>query len=383
MDIDSLLKQIIDISRHYEEIAQITGENFNIFNILDKGSREKIHSNFIAMLLDPKGVHGNGNIFLKYFLETIGQRESRKDMSEFPIENIEVQTEYSIGQIDEDQEHGGRIDIVITNRKDSIYIENKIYAEDQRGQLYRYRKHNENAKMIYLTLNGREPGSDTTKDLDKSNFICLSYKHDILSWLEKCRKETVSNPFLRESINQYILLVKQLTGQARSVQMNNDILACITKNRENIATYFKLSIFNEKDVIKYLIENKVKSDLDVVAEKYDLESELYGKFNEEEYGFNFYKNEWKHLSIRFAFGVNINDLQYGVWYEDDKKGKWLLPKGWDHLKPMDTPLSKNWNNIEAFEELCSPDNDIIREIDNKIGTLVPLVDDMNEDTQTG
>jgi hypothetical protein len=207
MKIEYFLDQISEINKRYNEIAKVTGENFNVFDVLDIGTQEQTHSNFIAMLLDPKGVHGNGNIFLKYFLETIGQRENLKDISEFPIENIEVQTEYSIGQIDKDQKHGGRIDIVVSDNKNKIYIENKIYAQDQKNQLTRYKNNYPDVKIIYLTLDGKVPSDESAKNMRKDEYICVSYKDHILEWLEKCKKESVDYPLLRETLQQYIALV--------------------------------------------------------------------------------------------------------------------------------------------------------------------------------
>ena len=77
--IKQLLSQVYDINKSYEEKAKQSGENFNIFNILDLTTKEIIHSKFIAMLLDPRGKHGQGNLFLKLFINTISLNDCISD----------------------------------------------------------------------------------------------------------------------------------------------------------------------------------------------------------------------------------------------------------------------------------------------------------------
>ena len=111
---------------HYEEaLTQASGERFNLFNILHVGHYEvPTHSPMLAELLNPKGTHGQGFVFLKHFLVEL-------NVHDFDAESARVETEVSIPQ--------GRLDIVITdgNRR-SIFIENKIYAVLQDKQLERY-----------------------------------------------------------------------------------------------------------------------------------------------------------------------------------------------------------------------------------------------------
>lgn len=57
--IETLFKEISAICKRYEEIAKLTGENFNIFQILGLQTSEvRLHSAFLAELLNSKGLHG-------------------------------------------------------------------------------------------------------------------------------------------------------------------------------------------------------------------------------------------------------------------------------------------------------------------------------------
>jgi hypothetical protein len=372
MDIGFFLNRIVGINKHHEEIAKVTGENFNIFDILNIKLEESTHSNFIAMLLDPDGVHGRDNIFLKYFLEIIGRNTKREDISGFSIENATVQTEFSIGPIDKECEHGGRIDIAISNNKNKIFIENKIYAPDQKHQLRRYKNSCADAKIIYLTPDGRKPGNESAKDMTGDEYICISYKDDILDWLEKCKKETVDYPLLRESVQQYITLIKSLTGQARSRQMSDEILSVITKDEENLAAYLSVNAINKETVFKYVLKNKIIPELWAVAGKHGLEFEESSDADllQENYGFKFFDADITsgNICIFFAFGEKLSDLQFGI-YDDSSGGGWL--PGPD-LKTVGKYRNWHWNNIDVFKKLCLPNNDVIMEIDAKITELLPL-----------
>ena len=72
MNYISFLERVTSINKKYENIAEITGENFNVFRILGLSSSEvRTHSAFIAELLNPKGSHNQKQIFLKLFCEDV------------------------------------------------------------------------------------------------------------------------------------------------------------------------------------------------------------------------------------------------------------------------------------------------------------------------
>lgn len=142
--IKNLLDRVSDINKKYSEIAKISGENFNIFRILKIEANEvRTHSAFIAELLDTFGSHGHGDVFLELFLNQ--QREKQKNYTnflklfeKFDSSKSKVSIEKHIGFKNEEETEGGRIDILLSDLKDFIIIENKIYAGDQPKQLVRY-----------------------------------------------------------------------------------------------------------------------------------------------------------------------------------------------------------------------------------------------------
>ena len=86
-----LFDKVNEIVNKYEEISKISGENFNVFKIIDLTTDEvRLHSKFLAELLNPEGSHGQGDIFLKLFIKTF-------DIKDFETETAKVFVEKNIG----------------------------------------------------------------------------------------------------------------------------------------------------------------------------------------------------------------------------------------------------------------------------------------------
>jgi hypothetical protein len=311
-DIISRAQNILSLSRtirHYEEsLAQAQGTHFNLFEILHIGHYEvRTHSPIIAELLNPTGTHGQGCAFLRKFLSLLNIGEH-----EFDVNGASVQTEVSVGTY-------GRIDIaIIDRRRRRIYIENKIYARFQDKQLEHYQAHDPDAWIVLLTLNGDEPINTDLAIVTKLKR--LSYKNDILTWLEECRKEATTAPTVRESISQYIHLIKRLTNQKPNSYMNSELSKTILANKENLLAYFALC--NAKDDIKKELLNWVTEELRKIATELGLEMstenlmDKYGKFT-----FTHPALEQANIAICLQFDRNgLQDLDAGFAYIDHTKG---------------------------------------------------------------
>lgn len=207
--LDFLLDKTRTIISHQREMKKVRGETFNVFSILNMERREnETHSAFLAELLSPNGSHLRGNVFLQHFLETIEDKT-------IELETAQAKVEHHIGPRNDKAKTGGRVDIFIwDSRGNCICIENKIDAGDQHAQIERYCNHNkEKNRVYYLTLKGAEP-SDGSKGglINGEHFYTISYREQILEWLDKCIKEAAEQPILRESIKQYKLLIQKITS---------------------------------------------------------------------------------------------------------------------------------------------------------------------------
>ena len=352
------------------------GEKFNIFNILNLSQDEtKLHTPFIAELLNPKGSHGMKDAFLREFIE-ISDIDTELDIKEATVE-----TEYSIGYKNNDSTEGGRIDIFIyDNKKNAIIIENKIYAGDQQNQLLRYynyaKKNKFNFNLIYLTLNGN---AASEKSLGNINFDydCLSYNNDILSWLERCVQISACIPLVREIIRQYIINIKDLLNIMDKDNLNE--LIELTTSKEYVES--TLDIIANGESIKTQIRRNFIESLKEIAERNNLQIEPYDNYDDfcclREYSYLGFYN--KKLSENWAIfiGLEKNNKNNGVFYgisqivpDTPHVTKKLLseiePFWKDGQQTSEYPLGskdlmdengqgnwKDWNNSETLRDMVN------------------------------
>ncbi len=270
--IKNLLENVNVIQNKYDDIAEITGEKFNIFSVLNLTSNEvRTHSAFIGELLNVKGSHGLKDVPLKLFIKILEEKftppkvdESENligaDRFKFITETALTTVEKNISRLNEDKTEGGRIDIIIQdkNKTNGLVIENKIYAREQENQLIRYYNYckenfSKEIPILYLTLNGSFPTSGLDL-IEKQHYFNISYKEDIINWLELCVKEASDKPMLREAIKQYIYLIKKLTGQTLNKKMGEEIQDLILKNFLSAE-----QIVKEFEKIKYKISGSIRT----------------------------------------------------------------------------------------------------------------------------
>ncbi|MGK0449277.1 MAG: hypothetical protein ACJA2M_003082 [Polaribacter sp.] len=373
----TLLSQVNTISKSYEKVAQATGENFNIFSVLGIEHYEVgTHSKFIAHLLNPKGKHGFGNRFLELFINQIEQK------GHVDINTTTCIVEYPIGKkIFKDCKNikqkgnkmastGGRIDIYLfDNQGKSISIENKIYASDEEKQIVRYYNHNkEKNKVLYLTLDGKDASKFSKGSLisDKKckedetvNFYCISYKETILEWLKKCQKEAADVPILRETIKQYINLIKKITNQNTNSKMNEEIIKLITSSDDNL---------NSAKTISAAVEG-VKSKLVVKLHEIIKKGIVIKNSHEQVSIFNHIKLvapfNWRgYKVIRFDFFLNENESTDFICYEINTSSESLNLKSvifgnGKHFERLNQKISKDISFLNLAEINYDDDNDNI------------------------
>ena len=136
--------------------------------------------------------------------------------------------EYYIGRVEVNDADptGGLIDVFVTDGTRHISIENKIDHGEGHHQVERYCNYKpESNFVLYLTPDGR------CANTEKSNYAPISYGAHILPWLERCHKYCTDLPVLRESIKQYLVVVRQLTGGDPLMQeINEDYKSLLRTN---------------------------------------------------------------------------------------------------------------------------------------------------------
>jgi PD-(D/E)XK nuclease superfamily protein len=256
-DISTLLaaaQRILDDQKQTERKQ----EQFNVFSVLRMDrSENKTHTAFLSELLHPKGSHKKGPTFLKLFLELV------KLDNYLTIDSADVKLEFTIGERNDVEKKGGRVDILITDGNNkAITIENKIDADDQYMQIERYCNYNKGENQVfYLTLDGREPSPESKGNLvSGKDFQLLSFRNDIVNWLERCLKEAEQTPLLRASIKQYIMLIKKMTNSPDS-QHEEQLIELLKANYES-AAFVSSSIVKARqrisDSVRHAVFEKLK-----------------------------------------------------------------------------------------------------------------------------
>lgn len=303
----NILDRIASIVKRYSREAELTGENFNIFRILKMEAMEsRTHSAFLAELLNPRGSHGMKDIFLKLFIASFSYN---KTLGKLDTVTASATTEEFIDWLDETKSFGGRVDVCIKDRSGhTVFIENKIYAKDQINQLRRY--HNERPlALFYLTLDGRSPDDDTLEE--GGDYKCISYGWDIIKWLESCRKEAVTHSLLRESITQYINLLKHLTNQTVNEMKKEDIVSCIITSPESLVATFDLA--DNISAAKRRLAGEVEKQLKPLETRLNAEILVSEDLSERYACVTFQPTQWRDTKILFEFRKpGFNDLCYGL-----------------------------------------------------------------------
>ncbi|MBO5972856.1 MAG: PD-(D/E)XK nuclease family protein [Alistipes sp.] len=306
--LDKLSKEVSRENTKLEE-KKSRGESFNIFSICGVNHYEVTHSAIIAEFLDPLGSHGQGLAFVKAFVESLNLQDF-----DFSLNGVEVTTEMVI--------RNGRIDIVISNgNKQAIIIENKIYAADQCKQLKRYddfakTKYTNGYKILYLTLNGNDPNDDESRNVE---YITISYKHHIVDWLLKCKHLAIDKPLIRETLNQYIQHIKNLTN---TIDMENNeknsIIELLIKYPQETAKI----INTQWDMEEYIVKTYLFPTLERVAQKFDMRfycedtNRLFSRSSSAYFAMIPNKSTSWHIAFEFAKG-SWRDLEVGlVWNKD-------------------------------------------------------------------
>ena len=180
--------------------------SFNLFRVLHLEAREElVHTPFLADLLDPQGAHGQGFLFLHAFIDALSAAHSGFPA---PVEELAahawfVETNRYIG--------GGGPDIVLTCPGLSylLVLENKVYADEETGQLARYAAWMESQREIYPSqaLLFLTPTGDPSETAGGAAYYPVSYRREIVGMLKAALPE-IAAPHLRETIRQYLDVIQ-------------------------------------------------------------------------------------------------------------------------------------------------------------------------------
>lgn len=361
------LLQRLDVVRDKITARKEGKDNFNIFTCLMKYSdEENLHSRFISSILDPKGSNGLGFAPIDIILKTLNSS------FQYNQETIEVLPSFS------NWSEYKEIDILLIDRrtKYAIIIENKIYACDSNhadeGQLECYYRRiieedkipQENVEVYYLTIDGHEPSEESVSTSSKYKDLpdivrCITYGNEITQWLQQCMQIACNKPYIRETIAQYINLIKEMANNTE-IEDRLEILKIISKNDDTLAsakllfdnykhiqwhTIFDLfnDFYSELEKRGYSIASKVENSMiDDIVHGGPKKRQQYPEFS--------VKNK---DGLEITIGCDYNDWFYfGLYTKENKsldkmKIKELLQSYQNY--DSDFSIDKNWIFTRYFD----------------------------------
>ena len=255
--IDSYRLLLEKAARLYERYEAGRPEPFNVFSVLRSEHDEvNLHSRFLHALLD-------------YRQPSDGHRENLEDF---------LRSIVGIDKLDPDdamvERESDNIDILIRDPSSmqAVVIENKIWAEDQSQQLWRYAEQlkgqDYTPHLLYLTLDGHSPSEDSAGGLE---YKCISYKEDLPPWLKRCQKHAYDEPALRESVAQYLRLIAKLTGMDYSEAYMKELKELCLQDDNLVLVHDLTKAMNEVRVsLLRELWQEIKREIDTIADLRDL-----------------------------------------------------------------------------------------------------------------
>ncbi|HAM97049.1 MAG TPA: hypothetical protein DCQ26_00405 [Marinilabiliales bacterium] len=251
--------------------------DFNFINFFKVGENKV--SEILAYFLNPNEKHGQGNVFLKEFLEFLISMkiiDLNKTIEDLDINNVKVITEKVINK-DPQSDKIGRIDIFLEFNNYVIAIENKLWAKDQPNQLSDYstflaKKKKENFILFYLTPYKKKPSSDSIKNNEweelekKGNIALLGYTDEVFKildrWIGVCEADNVAyflkqlKQYMRRHFlgNETFLISKQMENLVLQNQEEVEVLIKTYESIKNKLIQMIEDISKSKE-LKTIIEN--------------------------------------------------------------------------------------------------------------------------------
>ncbi|WP_338127304.1 PD-(D/E)XK nuclease family protein [Fusobacterium nucleatum] len=225
------------------------------------------------------------------------------------------------------------------------------------GQLNRYyysminkNYSNDELKIVYLTLDGNEPNKESTEGLTKEikeKIITISYKENIVEWLNDCIKEVTEVPIIRETLIQYRSLLKKNTGK-EDKKMIKEIEKLVLSNNEYLKMIYKIDYTLLREIkidLQFKFWEKLEEKLNEIAIKKKMKLENRLEYPNLHYSIDLIKN----YSKKKFFG-----LMYFI-KEIENRGKLYLrieveDRIYYGFRIIDNNGESNFNMIDDYLE---------------------------------
>lgn len=313
------------------------------FSLLDYLRRDEMAlSEYLAMLLNPQGPHGQGDLYLKRFLQ-LPDVQRLAGLLDFSAA-VEVDTEYCLP-------NGRRMDVYLHSASCGLGIENKPWAADQANQLRDYAEY----------LHGRFPGgqwfliylcngeiSEYSLPADAPEYlrervVRLGF-FQLAEWLEDCALHTRALPVkvFVEALGRFVN--ERINGETM-MDSRDELTGLVLRTEANTRSAFLIAQ-QMREVKQHLLEDFIEhlrhelADLRV-AEIYLDPGLAEGARRHAGFHIQFHTDD--SYVLRWAFArTNHGGVYYGICILESAAGK----KGW---KQRNQDIRHAMNELFAFK----------------------------------
>lgn len=255
------LKELM-LDEDFTSLQNLVNEEVNLMDILRVSHKELQHSNFLAWFFNPTESHNLGEFALKefikiYFKENQFQNLRNEtglsvfDFVQLDFEDLEIRREYK------------NIDLIFLSRKNEfcIVIENKIYSQEKKGQLEKYRKFIESEYpdfkhkiYIYLSLEDQE-----ISESEQDYYVKLNYGHII-----RLVEQVISSQRLKLAdktkfvFEQYLQTLKSMLNKNEEIEKVAQQL--YKKYKSAFDLVFKYTTSTKSNEISNIIQNLIANE---------------------------------------------------------------------------------------------------------------------------
>lgn len=250
-----------------KERKKIDNDYNPLLAIRSQNDEVRLHSRIIHSLLDTRGSHYQGSLFLEPFLKMLDFKDFALD-----LHRAFVMREYKY------------IDLYISDNDKHIIVENKIYAGDGDKQIERYidslikdGADCENIAVVYLSVESQKisPYSLGKWKNDKGYLVCgnqkiryknITYSDEILSWIESCQSKAKNITNLYATLEFYKKCVENITkgekmGLEKFLKENRDFIKIAAEIKrleieEMCVNLFKSEVASKAEFSEWEIINK-------------------------------------------------------------------------------------------------------------------------------
>lgn len=202
-----IIKKVSALVREAEEKETKEGARFNFFSLYDMERDEvETHQRMLYLILNQMGSREMRKKILRKWFDAMGLHDVYRDTV------WEIRREYFTTD--------GRPDLFFRAEKEHVcvIVELKIDAPDGKYQLERYKNYilkcgYTDYRIVYLTLEGKEPSAQSAGTVDRERLVTASFTGDIVGWLEDCISICGEYGADAGIIRQYRLLLTKLKGE--------------------------------------------------------------------------------------------------------------------------------------------------------------------------